>query len=415
MRKRSTALAACALSCFIFATPSNSTLLDIHISGKMHFGTLCDSTACLLDRSKIIDLAGRDFTAAFTVDTSRGRYRTGYEGGWYVNVGDGSAYDGQLGPTKASIGIDGVGFFSFDGTHSYAERLDRVPGSTQPEYEQYSASSYLGQTEMGRTRDITAGLIVRIQEDSLASAPYGGWGTLFSSLEFGDYNRPLLSSEATVSFSFLERSYGNSGVYSSYSTFYQISAETTGNLSVSTGTGNPPPPEPIRGSTAGDPFMPNGGNAESGYVFTYHVVEETPFYYDPLVATGYDFLVDGANIVRALFPTLLNDADGYQIYDLSWNLLGTVSVGGFFDFTTPVSGFHLRGIDPANLLDPNSATAFVYGLVFDQAGLVTVTQTPFAEDHSPAVPEPRSWMMTIAGFGVIGTALRRTRRFALGV
>lgn len=151
--------------------------------------------------------------------------------------------------------------------------------------------------------------------------------------------------------------------------------------------------------------MPTGGNAESGFVFTYDVEAGVPTYYDPLVATGYDFLFSGASVTRAMFPTLLTDADGYQIYDLSWNLLGTVAVGGSFDFASPIDGFYLRGIDPVNMLDPASATAFVFGLVFDQSGTMTVTQIPFAE----SVPEPASWAMMIAGFGIAGAAMR-TRR-----
>jgi hypothetical protein len=39
------------------------------------------------------------------------------------------------------------------------------------------------------------------------------------------------------------------------------------------------------------------------------------------------------------------------------------------------------------------------------------TPTPF--DVTPPVPEPATWMMMLLGFGVIGSALRRTRRNAL--
>lgn len=175
------------------------------------------------------------------------------------------------------------------------------------------------------------------------------------------------------------------------------------------------PPEP--GSTPDNPILPTGGNPEEGYEFTFDVDPNVVYFYDPPVATGYDFLISGAQITSALFPTLLSDPDGYQLFDLSWNFLGTVAVGGSFNFATPLSGFYLRGIDPANLLAPGDPTAFVFGLVFNQGGTVTVTQVPFVEDYTPpgSVPEPASWAMMICGFAALGGVMRRRQvgiRFA---
>jgi len=177
---------------------------------------------------------------------------------------------------------------------------------------------------------------------------------------------------------------------------------------------SPPPPQ---GSTPGNPFFPNGGSPEEGYTFTFDVDPDTVYFYDPPVAIGYDFLVTGANVVSATFSTLLNDDDGYQIYDLSWNLLGSVSVGGTFNFVTPVSGFYLRGIDPSNMLLPGDPTVFVFGFAYDQGGTVSVRQIPHIEEYTPpgAIPEPASWAMMIGGFALAGSMMRRRRvapRFA---
>lgn len=169
-------------------------------------------------------------------------------------------------------------------------------------------------------------------------------------------------------------------------------------------------PPPIPGSTPENPFLPTGGSPEDGYEFTFNVNPDTVYFYDPPVATGYDFNIVGAGVTSAIFPTLLNDPDGYQIYDLAWNLLGNVAVGGTFNFASAVTGFYLRGINPANLLQPGDPTAFVFGLTFNQGGTVTVTQTPFVEDYTPAVPEPASWAMMIGGFALAGSAMRRRAR-----
>lgn len=143
--------------------------------------------------------------------------------------------------------------------------------------------------------------------------------------------------------------------------------------------------------------------ADGGEVFNFAAKAGERVYIDPVYATGFDYVLGagGPNIADVLFPALSSDADGYEIYDLAGNLLGTVG-SGIFTFTDGgVRGFKVRGIDGLE-----QGAAFVTGLSFTGAGNVSITQTPVL---SSGVPEPGTWMMMIAGFGAAGTAMRRRR------
>jgi hypothetical protein len=165
------------------------------------------------------------------------------------------------------------------------------------------------------------------------------------------------------------------------------------------------------GSSADNPLLPGtiGPNGEFQFEFT-----ATPnqfVFVDPLVASGYDFeVLSGQLITSALFPEL-GDLDGYEIYsllDLTNPLATGVMGGAAFDFGAGISGFALRGIDPALGLDPTNPTAFVTGLAFDQGGTVSLTQTPVTT-FVAAVPEASVWTMMIFGVGAVGAMLRRRR------
>jgi hypothetical protein len=89
----------------------------------------------------------------------------------------------------------------------------------------------------------------------------------------------------------------------------------------------------------------------------------------------------------------------FRVYDLAYNLLSS-SAG-----TVPLTGgrtFGLTGTSTTGLIlqfgQPGNATN---GFAIDD---LTFTVEPLA---TPAVPEPASWAMMIAGFGLVGGALRR--------
>jgi hypothetical protein len=177
------------------------------------------------------------------------------------------------------------------------------------------------------------------------------------------------------------------------------------------------------GESAQTPLLPNVVTDE-GFVFNFNVGDVNQrVFIDPFVAEGYNYVATGANFSSALFPTL-GDSDGYQIY--GWDgtdyniLLGSVADGGLFNFVTPatpggVSRFGLRDIELGLALDPNDPTAFVTGVTMTAAGNVTIVQTPvtrFVEDGTGGVPEPSTWAMLIAGFGLVGGMARRRRQLA---
>jgi hypothetical protein len=101
-------------------------------------------------------------------------------------------------------------------------------------------------------------------------------------------------------------------------------------------------------------------------------------------------------------PTLVND----NLYDLFFSsdscstysqFVAQVTGNTQFNFASPQSCFSIRDIAEAANLSPTDPAAFVTGVTFDSAGLVTVTQTPIN------VPGP----LPVLG---VGAALGWTRR-----
>jgi hypothetical protein len=172
------------------------------------------------------------------------------------------------------------------------------------------------------------------------------------------------------------------------------------------------------GETAETPLLPTVAT-EAGFQFDFNVQLNQRVFIDPLIAIGYDYVVNsGPNIASALFPFVPGDSDGYDVfgfdsltqrYDLA---LGHATPGVDFVFGGGgVSRFGLRGIDASSFLDPTNTQAFVTGLTFVDAGPVNMIQTPFTANVG-GVPEPASWAMLIAGFGLVGAAARRRRQGA---
>lgn len=178
--------------------------------------------------------------------------------------------------------------------------------------------------------------------------------------------------------------------------------------------------EITQGETAETPLLPTVVT-ENGYEFDFGVIVNTRVFVDPIVAIGYDFIVNsGPNIVSALFPTIAGDTDGFEVfgynsvtsqYDVA---LGLATSGVDFLFGPGgVSRFRVADVDGGLL---PTGTEFVTGLTFASSGQVNLTQSPITINTTPgAVPEPASWAMLIAGFGMIGAAQRRRRRASLRV
>lgn len=167
----------------------------------------------------------------------------------------------------------------------------------------------------------------------------------------------------------------------------------------------------LPGQTAENAFLPVVVN--DAYTFNFNVQPEQRVFIDPLVSTGYHYEITSANnfFTSVLLPILPADLDGYEIYSLNDNtpsgLLGSVMGGEIFNFSNPTSGFTVLGIDTTAMLDPADVTAFVTGLTFQNAGPVAMTQTPITTFVPSAVPEPESYVMLLAGLGLIGLGVRR--------
>ena len=164
-------------------------------------------------------------------------------------------------------------------------------------------------------------------------------------------------------------------------------------------------------TTPSAPLLPTASGQADKFDFAFTAAPGEVVFVDPLMTTGYDYEVFGSspNIASALFPVLAGDTDGYQLFGLDGALLGTAIAGVTYDFGAGgVCGFRLRDIDVRRLV--GDQTAFVTGLSFVDGGDVQLTQTA---NPVSFVPEPASWAMMIAGFGMVGAAARSRRRVAV--
>jgi hypothetical protein len=170
----------------------------------------------------------------------------------------------------------------------------------------------------------------------------------------------------------------------------------------------------IGGSTILDAIMPYSGNGNSGFIFDLVVTSQAPIYVDPLVATGYDYMVNaGANFASVILPTMGDN--NFELWEKDANGNWTtkaILAGGqeyFFD-SSGVSAFRITGIETSLELNPDDPMAFVTGLTFAGAGDVRMSQTPitFDTDNTQPVPEPST--MLLLGGGIAGLAFWRRRK-----
>lgn len=202
----------------------------------------------------------------------------------------------------------------------------------------------------------------------------------------------------------------------------------------------PPPPTPGDGSSASTPLFPEEPPADAPppeegapIVFEFapfDVAPEETVFIDPVIAVGYDYIVNcpnnvcGPNIASVLLPTIADDDGHYQIY--LWDdtalafydtPLGTAFAGiEFFFGAGGVDRFRVLGIDQAAMLeDLANPQIFVTGLTFVSAGTVDMSMAPvtlFVADTggggATGVAEPGA--ITLFGAGLVGLGWARRRR-----
>lgn len=164
------------------------------------------------------------------------------------------------------------------------------------------------------------------------------------------------------------------------------------------------------GNTPDNPKLPTDLGPDGAFIFQFTPLSTSqPVFIDPVIAVGYDYKITAGDnaIAKAVFPVLAGDPDGYEIYALGTSeLLGVVLGSEEFTFASGVSGFSLRGISEAAMLDPANPTAFVTGLWFQNTNQVTMSQLAITAEVNP-VPEPAAWVLMMLGLG--GTLLARRR------
>ena len=131
-------------------------------------------------------------------------------------------------------------------------------------------------------------------------------------------------------------------------------------------------------------------------------------WFDPPYADGFVYtLTGGAAFTEIGAPPLSLGFAGPFTISAGGSTLGVIGPGGTFMFGAGVTSFTLSGI--SELLDtaaPGFASAFPVFLDWTgSASLLTITPTLVPD----VVPEPSSWAMLIAGFGLTGAVLRRRR------
>lgn len=171
---------------------------------------------------------------------------------------------------------------------------------------------------------------------------------------------------------------------------------------------NPP------GTTPDSPLMPVV--IDIGWQFNFNIVNiGNPVFIDPIVAIGYDYIVDsGPDIASVILPSVGDNLYNLWLWDDTtstyYDTATDISGGSWYDFAGGgVDRFRILGIETGLGLDPSDPTAFVTGLTFAGVGSVIMSQTPITFDTDTVVPIPTSVLLCGIGLSVAGLRLKRKR------
>ncbi|MDV7105576.1 nidogen-like domain-containing protein [Vibrio sp. TH_r3] len=165
----------------------------------------------------------------------------------------------------------------------------------------------------------------------------------------------------------------------------------------------------VPGTTPDNPLMPV--QVDDSWEFDFNIGDVSDqIFIDPLVAIGYDYVVDSGPNIRTvelpsigdnIFELFLDDGNG------GWLFASLIDAGELYDFGTDgVDAFRIMGIETDAMLDPDDSTAFVTGLTFVEVGDISMSQTPITVDVD--IPEPTT--ITLFSVGLIGLLFTRRRK-----
>ena len=156
-----------------------------------------------------------------------------------------------------------------------------------------------------------------------------------------------------------------------------------------------------------NPFMPDEINEDGGFVFHVEVNPDDRFFFDPIVAIGYEFDVVGAEVTSVQAPVLPGGDDQFDL--VIGSIIQSITGGVPSSLTPPASVFSILGIDPGEGLDPADPLAFNVGFTFNTMGPITLTMTPIIM-QTDMIPEPSTFVMFLLLGGVGLAAHGRSRR-----
>ena len=208
--------------------------------------------------------------------------------------------------------------------------------------------------------------------------------------------------------------------------FFTLPGSRTANVLNLQNTSNLPSAEPgmwsfavrngdLPGSSPANPLLPVV--TQNGFNFDFNVGDiNDRIYIDPVVAIGYDYLVNsGPNFQSVLLPTGIGDNQyDLQLFDAGLNTFvdsGIDITGGtVHNFRAGgIDRFRILGIETDEALDPNDPRAFVTGLTFTETGQANVSMNPIRFD-TDLQPVPLPSTMILFGVGLLGLGALFLRR-----
>ncbi len=178
-----------------------------------------------------------------------------------------------------------------------------------------------------------------------------------------------------------------------------LQSSNEGGPSFTTTFYSPPGDQPQPGSSPDIPLLPPTPQASDEPWQFPPVTVTNPdqvWWFDPEVAIGYIYTV--ADPAGPLFDQYtapdLPFNDTYELLSAGGNACSTnpgdyltplavITQNVPYDFATALPCFAIRGIEPANGIDPLNPLAFLAGISFDRTGLVSVSQSPITSNVVP--------------------------------